>query len=139
MLAIREYRDSDFPVVSDLHVKALQDIGVYLGKVTKDDDLRNIQKVYFDNNGTFLVGELKGKIVAMGAFRRKTKTIAEIKRMRVYKEFQGKGYGKQILTELERRAKKMGYKKLYLTTAIEQLGARNFYEKFGFVNTRQLT
>lgn len=138
MFRIREYIDSDLPTIWDLHTKALQDIGVFLGKGTFDDDLNNIKKVYFDNNGVFLVGELDGKIIAMGAFWKKTKTIAEVKRMRVYKQFQGKGYGKQILSELEKRALKMGYKKLYLTAATAQIGARHFYENYGFKNTGKI-
>lgn len=75
-----------------------------------DKDLNDIENIYL-KGGDFIVGELEGKVIAMGAFKRKDEEAAEIKRMRVHPDFQGRGFGQAILEELEKRAKKMGYKK----------------------------
>jgi GNAT superfamily N-acetyltransferase len=40
----------------------------------------------------------------MGAFRRTDPERAEIKRMRVHPDYQGRGFGQIILSELEARA-----------------------------------
>jgi hypothetical protein len=48
-----------------------------------DDDLRSIRATYLERGGEFLVGLLDGEAVAMGALRRVSDTVAEIRRMRV--------------------------------------------------------
>jgi len=79
-----------------------------------------------------LIGEWDGIFVAMGAFRRTSPERAEIKRMRVHPDYQGRGLGQIILSELEARARTMGYKTLHLDTSVVQLPARKLYEKNGF-------
>jgi GNAT superfamily N-acetyltransferase len=70
--------------------------------------------VYFQDQGEFLVGVCEGRIVAMGAFRRTTNERAEIKRMRVHADFQGRGFGQMILEALETQAAVLGYSVLHL-------------------------
>lgn len=50
-------------------------------------------------------------------------------RIAVLKEFRGKGLGKILIDELEKRAKSEGAKEVYLEAQVSALG---FYEKLGF-------
>ena len=131
---IRLYRDTDYDAVWELHILALQDTGAYLGPGPWEDDLHHILEVYLDK-GVFLVGEVDGQIVAMGAFRKISDERAEIKRMRVHPAYQRCGYGQMIMQELETRALAMGYTILFLDTSTVQIAAQNFYRKNGFKET----
>lgn len=132
MFILRRYTPADREAVEHLHVFAIQQMGAYLGRGPWDDDVYAVEEAYLHNQGEFLIGELDGTLVAMGALRRTTSERAEIKRMRVYPEYQGRGYGQMILTELEARARAMGYKTLHLDTSIVQVVAQKLYEKNGY-------
>lgn len=98
-----------------------------------DEDLHDIENHYLNNGGEFLVGILDNKIVCMGAFRKKSDTLAEIKRMRVLPGYQRRGFGQMILTRLEQEAVQMGYTELCLDTTTLQAPAQKFYEKNGYI------
>ena len=132
MFTLRRYTSTDQEAVEHLHVSAIQQIGAYLGRGPWDDDVYAIEEVYLNNQGEFLIGEYDGLFVAMGALKRTSPKRAEIKRMRVRPEYQGRGYGQIILNELEARARALGYQTLHLDTSIIQIPARRLYEKNGF-------
>lgn len=132
MLTLRRYTSSDQEAVEHLHVFVIQQTGAYLGRGPWDDDIYAIEEAYLKKQGEFLVGECDGLVVAMGALRRTTPERAEIKRMRVLPDYQGRGYGQLILDELEARARALGYQVLHLDTSILQIPAQRLYEKNGF-------
>ena len=134
-LKIRRYKKSDNKTVWNLHTTGLKQNNAYILKGKWDEDLNNIEKVYL-KNGEFLIGEINGKIVAMGAFKKVSEKKAEIKRMRVHRDYQKKGFGQTILDELEKRAAKMGYKILRLDTTDRQKSAQKFFEKNGYIKTK---
>ena len=126
-LKINKFNNKDLKQVLDLHRKAMEIIGTYKGEGPWDDDLKDIENHYLNNYGIFLVGKINKKIVTMGALRKIDNNIAEIKRMRTYPEYQGKGFGKLILLELINFARKNHYKELILETSYKQLKARKLY------------
>ena len=132
MFTLRRYKPTDLQTVEYLHVYAIQQAGAYLGRGPWDDDVYAIEEAYLNNQGEFLIGEWDGIFVAMGALHRTSAERAEIKRMRVYPNYQGRGFGQLILNELETRARTMGYKMLHLDTSIVQVPAQKLYEKNGF-------
>ena len=132
MFTLRRYTPADREAVEYLHVHAIEQAGAYLGRGSWDDDVYAIEETYLNNHGEFLIGEWNGVFVAMGALRRTGSERAEIKRMRVLPAYQGRGLGQIILSELEARARALGYKTLHLDTSVVQLPARRLYEKNGF-------
>ncbi len=132
MFTLRSYQPTDKEAVEHLHVHAIQQTGAYLGRGPWDDDVYEIEKAYLNNQGEFLIGEWDGNIVAMGALRRTSPERAEIKRMRVHPDHQGRGFGQHILTELIARSHTLGYTTLHLDTSVLQLSAQKLYEKNGF-------
>ena len=132
MFTLRQYTPEDQAVVEYLHVHAIQQAGAYLGRGPWDDDVYAIEETYLNNHGEFLVGEWDGVFVAMGALRRTSPERAEIKRMRVLPNYQGRGIGQIILSELEARARVLGYHTLHLDTSVVQFAAQRLYEKNGY-------
>lgn len=134
---IRTYVPADHDFVWKLHNDVLNDTGGHGGNGPWDDDLHNIEDIYLDAGGEFLVGTLDGDVVAMGAYKRTSADSAEIKRMRVHTPRQRNGLGQRILDELQHRAAAAGYTLLHLDTLATQGAAQQFYEKNGFQRVRQ--
>ena len=132
MFSLRRYRPADMEAVEYLHVHAIQQTGAYLGRGPWDDDVYTIEEAYLNNQGEFLIGEWDGVFVAMGALHRTSAERSEIKRMRVRSDYQGRGLGQLILSELESRARALGYKTLHLDTSVLQVPAQRLYEKNGY-------
>ena len=129
---IRRYEPWDKRAVRRLHDEALNEVGAHLGTGPWDDDLDDIEGVYLESGGEFLVGELEGEIVAMGAIKRVSPDAAEVKRMRVRPGLQGRGYGQAMLDALHRSAADLGYTTLHLDTTVQQRTARGLYLKNGY-------
>jgi len=132
---IRRYVEADQAKVLELHLLGLKQFDAESPRGKWDADIDDIEGVYLTKNGEFLVGELDGEVVAMGGFWRYSEKVAELKRMRVHPEHQRRGYGQAILTELEKRAKAMGYSSMLLDTLPIMAPARRLYTKNGFVQT----
>jgi ribosomal protein S18 acetylase RimI-like enzyme len=131
-LHIRRYEPGDKGAVRRLHDDALNEVGAHLGRGPWDDDLDEIESVYLDQGGEFMVGVLDGEIVAMGALMRISPEKAELKRMRVSPGLQGRGYGQAMLDALHRRASELGYSTLRLDTTVQQRAAQHLYIKNGY-------
>jgi GNAT superfamily N-acetyltransferase len=131
-MKIRRYQQADHDEVWMLHKTVMQEVGAYLGSGPWDDDLHQIEKVYFENQGEFLVGVCDGRIVATGALRRITNERAEIKRMRMHADFRGRGFGQMILGALEIQAAVLGYSVFHLDISTVQTAAQHLYRKNGY-------
>ncbi len=136
-LEIRSYTKSDLESVKNLHRVALEATSAYIKSGIWDNDLQNIEGVYFENNGVFLVGLLDSQIAAMGALRKVSSEKGEIKRMRVLPQFQGNGFGQAMLDVLEIEALERGYKVLCLDTTVVQVVAQKMYLKNGYIEIRR--
>ncbi|HET7273021.1 MAG TPA: GNAT family N-acetyltransferase [Rubrobacter sp.] len=137
LLHVRRYEPGDKVIVRRLHDDALNEVGAHLGSGPWDEDLDDIEAVYLDSGGEFLVGVLDEEVVAMGALRRVSPEVAELKRMRVRPDLQGRGYGQALLDALHRRADELGYSTLQLDTTVQQRVAQHFYIKNGYREVRR--
>ena len=131
-LEIRRYEKGDEDAVFNLHIKALKPTGSYIDSGEWNADFSDIESIYIKPGGEFLVGTIDGEIVAIGALKKVSTDHAEIKRMRVDPLFQRRGFGQEILTKLEHRAKELGFNCLELDTGVIQEAAQKLYEKNGF-------
>ena len=129
---IRRYEPGDKRAVRRLHDDALNEVGAHLGTGPWDEDLDDIEGVYLGSGGEFLVGILEGDVVAMGAIKRDSPDVAEVRRMRVRPGLQGRGYGQAMLDALHCRAAGLGYSTLHLDTTVQQRVARRLYLKNGY-------
>jgi len=97
--------------------------------------MRDVQAAYLDARGEFLVAEIDGAIVGMGAIRRLDDERAEVKRIRVDPSFRRRGIADALLRALDERARALGYRRLVLDTAADALPAQRLFEKHGFRRT----
>jgi GNAT superfamily N-acetyltransferase len=114
-----------------LHRSAIE--GFTLGMSHQEDeaDLLAIE-AYLAGGGEFLLGLMGERLVAMGGFKRLSAVSAELRRMRIAPDLQGKGCGTQLLRELERRAFQSGIRTLCLETAKRRPLTLAFYRKHGY-------
>jgi GNAT superfamily N-acetyltransferase len=138
MLQIRRYRPGDNKVVRELNDAgvAQMDLPVDIRTVPNiDSDFDDIEGVYINNHGDFIVGLQDGEIVAMGAFKKRTPECAEFKRLRIRPDCQRKGYGEVIMHKLAELAAEMGYTEGFLDTLTTNIRAQQLFEKLGWVKS----
>lgn len=128
----KKYKNAVF----QLHKLALQKECAFVLSGKWDQDLNEIEDVYL-KKGTFLLGLIRNRLVAMGAFRPFKGKTAEVKRMRVHPQYQRQGLGQIIYNELEKKAREMGFHYFILDTTTPQISAQNFYIKNGFHETHR--
>ena len=146
MLKIRRYQAQDNEAVKEMHYAGIMQM-IEMDPDTErrdvpsqdmpfiDSDLDNIEDVYINNHGDFLVGIQGDEIVVIGAIRKVSATCGEIKRIRVRRECQRQGYGQTILLKLIERARELGYQELILDTSLYNPPAQQLFQKCGFVET----
>jgi putative acetyltransferase len=81
----------------------------------------------------FVARDESSQAIGMGALRRHGDGVAEVKRMYVRLEAQGRGVGGAILACIERLAREEGFTKLVLETGSNFEAARRVYERSAFV------
>ncbi|MGH3242948.1 MAG: GNAT family N-acetyltransferase [Spirillospora sp.] len=158
-LHLRRYGAADHDTVLALHRAGLAQVGLRPGDgVYYDHDFFRMEDIYLRNDGEFLVGELDGRIVAMGGLRRAdlvpggrarafggyapgapTLDAVEMVRLRVLPAVQRRGYGTAVVQALEQRAVEHGYRVLRADTTELQGPALALYGKFGWTETRRET
>jgi ribosomal protein S18 acetylase RimI-like enzyme len=83
-------------------------------------------------DGLILILDVDGVAKGMGRLSKLDDKIAEINNMFINSEYRGKGYGKQIFKELEKKAREYGYTTLRLDTGPHNEAAQHVYRKMGF-------
>lgn len=107
----------------------------YIGKTVDPnwhEDLGKIREAYLDNKGVFLLWLDDGKLIGMGGFLRMDADTANIKRIRVHPDYQHKGLSGEILAELEKRGRILGYGKMVANTAKGNVPAEKMFLNAGF-------
>jgi len=110
------------------------DIISILGKSVQEfvatviDNFTNIRS----SDGITYLLEIEGKVEGMGALIKLEEGVGEIKRMYIRPKYQGKGYGKEMLNKLIKKAKELGYSTLRLETADFSTTAHYVYRSAGF-------
>ncbi|MEK6348123.1 MAG: GNAT family N-acetyltransferase [Burkholderia sp.] len=82
--------------------------------------------------GAFLLLLNDGEPIGGGAFQRYDETTAELKRIWTHAGWRRKGVARQVLDALETRARRQGYRRLYLTTGFRQPEAAGLYVAAGY-------
>jgi GNAT superfamily N-acetyltransferase len=136
MRLIRYQPEYQEPMLA-LHRSAIEGFTLGMSQQQDEADLVAIEEVYLRRRGEFLLGFVGKRLVAMGGFKRLSDGLAELRRMRIARDLQGRGYGTLILRELERRAFDFGIRTLCLDTARRRPLTLEFYRKHGYQETRQ--
>jgi ribosomal protein S18 acetylase RimI-like enzyme len=87
--------------------------------------------------GAFVVSETDGGLVAMGGIKPAGEERFEVLHIRIAASHHRRGYGSQLMAELERRGRLLGAREFFLNTTVEQVAAQRLYESLGYVLTRR--
>ncbi|MCA7012420.1 GNAT family N-acetyltransferase [Dickeya dadantii] len=137
MFSIREIQPADNEHVIALHFAGLRESGSLSSDTSLDVDLYAIADHYPQSRARFLVAVTMEagteKVVGMGAVRKRSESVCEIKRMRVAAGFRREGIAQAILDQLIAFAQDIGgVRSIILDTAEAQTAAQRLYEKSGF-------
>ncbi len=105
---------------ADLKVTDGEDHSFY-NQFNKIDAIKHVVVTYKNN-----------KAVACGAIKEYKQNTMEIKRMFTHSQHRGQGIASLILSELEKWAIELSYKRCILETGIKQLAAIKLYQKNGY-------
>ncbi|WP_445385364.1 GNAT family N-acetyltransferase [Robiginitalea sp. IMCC44478] len=96
--------------------------------------LGNPKGYILDKGGHILVGVLGKEVVAVGALLISPypQYSYELAKMAVAPDFQGKGFGQQLLSGLLDLARKKGAQRIYLESSTLLVPALSLYRKLGF-------
>ncbi|MFC5970368.1 GNAT family N-acetyltransferase [Halomarina salina] len=112
---VRGFRPTDAAAVWEVHVQDLQDSMPFFSP-SWATDLHDVERTYL-RRGTFLVAEDDGDVVATGGFIPETDDTAWLRRVRVLPAWKGSDVGRELLAELERRARLHGYERVVVHTS----------------------
>ena len=80
---------------------------------------------------------VSGDIAGMGALRKLSNEVGEIKRMYIRPLYRGNGYGKQLLNKLLRAGREFGCSSFLLDTAKFMTAAQHIYKSAGFIERKE--
>ncbi len=136
---VRSYEPRDQATVARLYTD-----GLLAGQIAPNDtgaDIENINIAYFDDKAAhFWIAELEGKVLGMIGVARDSEHLAEIRRLRVDKQFQQKPIGAKLLETALAHCHKHGHLKVVFDTRVDADSGPDavvdLFERFGFQHTR---
>ena len=137
-VVIRTYRLEDQPRVADLYTH-----GLLVGQILPNDtgvDIDDIPHAYLaDRASHFWVADVRDQIVGMIGVARDSEHVAEIRRLRVDKAWQGGPIASRLIETALKHCRQHGYLKVVLDTRFERSTAVGLFERFGFQHTGSRT
>jgi putative acetyltransferase len=98
-----------------------------------DADIADIEANYLGRGGVFEVVENEnGTIVGTIGLYPLNETTIELRKMYLHPSIRGQGLGKKLLERIIKRARELGYLRVYLETASVLKPAVHLYESAGF-------
>ena len=97
-----------------------------------DDHLEDLTRLKPPDGVIYLL-LADGNVTGMGALRKLSDEIGEIKRMYIRPPYRGRGYGKQMLNKLLEAGKEFGCSSFLLETSKFMVVAQHIYRSAGFV------
>ncbi len=103
-----------------------------------DTDMDDICNSYRREDGhVFLVGVVDDQVIVTGGLTRLDDRRVKLRRMSVLPDFQGHGFGGQMLDRLEEIARERGYTEIHLDTANVLTSAIAMYTRAGYTETHR--
>ena len=134
-LVIRSYAASDQAAVSHLYAH-----GMLAGQIAPNDtgaDIENVEDAYqSDPRNHFWVAEAAGRVLGMIGVAADREHTAEIRRLRVEKDFQDSAIAGRLVETALAHCQQHGYVKVVLDTRFEHDAAVDLFDRFGFQHAR---
>lgn len=134
---IRPVTERDNPQVEQLIKSVMTEFGcVGEGYSINDPEVEDIFAAYSHDRHAFWVIESDSRILGcggIGPLADAGPTICELRKMYLYPEVRGKGWGKKLLETCLAKAIEFEYETCYLETVARMDSANELYKKSGFV------
>lgn len=124
--------------LEDFFIKCFSAIGIPYSPNDRHSDIANVKQHYMKNgcfwclfNNEILIGTIALRTIDI------ENNTAELKRMFVLPEYQGKGYGRLLLNYAIDYAKEHKYNKIFLDTRKQFSAAQHLYKSTGFRETEK--
>jgi ribosomal protein S18 acetylase RimI-like enzyme len=101
--------------------------------------MQGITETFMGSGGEFVVGHINEELVVMGGYKCLSSGVAEVKRMRVAPQLQGRGVGPWLLGQLEARMAEAGIGDVVVSTLSVQSAALKLYARAGYEETGRET
>ena len=101
-----------------------------------DDHLQDLTSLKPPEGIIYLL-VVAGDIAGMGALRKLSDEIGEIKRMYIRPHYRGRGYGKQMLNKLLEVGREFGCSSFVLETSKLMAVAQHIYKSVGFIEREE--
>lgn len=101
-----------------------------------DDHLKDLTRLK-PTEGIIYLLVVEGDIAGMGALRKLSNEIGEIKRMYIRPLYRGRGYGKKMLNKLLEMGRKFGCSSFLLETSKFMTVAKHIYRSAGFIEREE--
>ena len=98
-----------------------------------EKEMKELETMYTAPHGGIVLCKENNEFIGCVAIRKIDEENAEMKRMWIKTNQQGKGIGSALLHKAIELAKECGYKKIKLDTLSHMTPAMNLYKKHGFV------
>ena len=133
MIIFKTAKDSlEFETAGKLFAEYAVQLNVDLSFQSFEEELAAIHVLYNLPSGGLIIAYDDDKPMACGAIRKFEDDVAELKRMYVREEYRGSGVGRELLNELLRKAKALGYTRIRLDTLPGMESAQRLYRALGF-------
>ncbi len=135
-ISIRPATNADAENVRNLVFTVLREYGLEPEPDGTDADLSDIEANYIKRGGLFeILEDADGNLLGTVGLFPIDKDTVELRKMYFDKSLRGRGFGKKTLERMIEKARKLGFKKIYLETAGVLKEAIGLYEKYGFQPT----
>ena len=131
-MKLRHYRSGDYQSLLSFLKDAFDEMGNEFLLDGKDSDIRDIERVYLQNRGSFHVIDNQGEIRGCVGVRRFSDEIAELKRLYLARECRGRRWGHALCVKAINDARNFGYKFLRLDTITKSQAALALFKKLAF-------
>lgn len=132
-MTIRNAKESDYEELMKLY-----NLFVESARYSNHDN-DSFHKVLNNPSNFILIAEDGGVITGFLTFSvrdviRYPKQIAEVDELFVLEEYRKHGVGKQLMEQMEKKAKELNCHKIFIESATEREAAHKFYESLGYKN-----
>ena len=114
-------------------------IDAYFGEAAYEREIQGLPGAYAPPEGALLACWDSDLAVGCVAFKRLHEHACEMKRLFVPAMARGRGVGRLLVTDLLERARRAGYREMYLDTSIRQTEAIALYRDLGFQEVEPYT
>lgn len=122
----------EFAIAKILTQDYMKWLGMDLNFQNTKKEFQVFETMYGKPEGCFIYATINGAISGGVAIRKLDSKICEMKRLFVYRSFQGKGMGEVLCEKIISIAREVGYCKMRLDTVAKLKSAIGLYKKIGF-------